>query len=85
MYYENRGENGYERASRLPGLIRVLQAAGRVLRRPDDRGSILLLDDRFSEWDTLQLVERFYGIRPQQEEAASSLLEHLALFHGGAA
>lgn len=83
LYYEGRGESGHEKAYRLPGLIRVLQSAGRVLRRPEDRGSIILLGERFSEWDNLQLIEEFYEARPAQEESLAELLECLARFHGG--
>ncbi|NLA83409.1 MAG: ATP-dependent DNA helicase [Clostridiales bacterium] len=45
-YQENRG-SGFEYAYMLPGLNRVMQAAGRVIRTEEDRGFVLLLDDRF--------------------------------------
>ena len=45
-YYE---QNGYDYAYRFPGMNKVLQAAGRVIRTQEDRGVILLLDDRFLE------------------------------------
>ena len=45
-YYE---QNGYDYAYRFPGMNKVLQAAGRVIRTQEDRGAILLLDDRFLE------------------------------------
>ena len=48
-YYEDTLESGREYAYHYPGMNRVLQAAGRVIRREDDRGIILLIDDRFSE------------------------------------
>ncbi len=48
-YYEDTLEAGREYAYHYPGMNRVLQAAGRVIRREDDRGVILLIDDRFSE------------------------------------
>ncbi|OEY66091.1 ATP-dependent DNA helicase [Marinobacter sp. X15-166B] len=38
---------GYDYAYRIPGLQKVAQAAGRVIRTPDDRGVIWLIDDRF--------------------------------------
>ena len=46
-YFDNKGKKGYDYAYRYPGMNRVLQAAGRVIRTRDDRGLILLLDDRF--------------------------------------
>lgn len=48
-YYDARGENGFDFAYRFPGMNKVLQAAGRVIRTDEDRGVILLLDNRFFE------------------------------------
>ena len=48
-YYDNRGESGYDNAYAFPGMNNVLQAAGRVIRRDDDRGVVVLADDRYSE------------------------------------
>ena len=46
-YYDSRGEDGFAYAYRYPGMNKVLQAAGRVIRTKEDVGTILLLDDRF--------------------------------------
>ncbi len=46
-YYDEKGENGFDYAYRFPGMNKVLQAAGRVIRTTEDEGVILLLDDRF--------------------------------------
>ena len=46
-YYDRNGKDGFAYAYRFPGLNKVLQAAGRVIRTPEDTGVILLLDDRF--------------------------------------
>ncbi|CAK7046157.1 ATP-dependent DNA helicase [Tissierella sp.] len=45
-FTHNLGE-GYEYAYVYPGMNKVLQAAGRVIRSPEDRGAILLIDDRY--------------------------------------
>ncbi len=82
LFYEGRGESGFDQAYRLPGLCRVLQAAGRVIRRPEDRGSIVLICDRFSQLDNLDIIEEFYGARPVQLELPGEVLERLELFHG---
>ena len=34
---------------RIPGMIKVVQAAGRVIRSPDDQGIVVLMDDRFAQ------------------------------------
>ena len=47
-YYDEQNGCGFDYAYRYPGMNKVLQAAGRVIRTPEDRGVVLLLDDRFS-------------------------------------
>ncbi len=48
-YYDEQLERGFEYAYVAPGLVRVLQAAGRLIRSERDRGVIALLGRRFSE------------------------------------
>ena len=48
-YYDNRGECGFDYAYTIPGMNNVLQAAGRVIRQENDRGVVVLADDRYSE------------------------------------
>lgn len=46
-YFDQKGLYGFDYAYRYPGMNKVLQAAGRVIRTEDDHGVILLLDERF--------------------------------------
>ena len=48
-YFDDLYERGKEYAYAYPGMNRVLQAAGRVIRGEEDRGVLILLDDRFAE------------------------------------
>ncbi|NLZ81828.1 MAG: ATP-dependent DNA helicase [Clostridiales bacterium] len=48
-YYDERGLNGFDYAYRYPGMNKILQGAGRVIRTEKDKGIIALLDDRFME------------------------------------
>ncbi|PMR75892.1 ATP-dependent DNA helicase [Billgrantia endophytica] len=48
---QERFGRGDEYAYRIPGLIKVVQAAGRVIRGPQDRGTLVLMDDRFARRD----------------------------------
>ncbi len=48
-YYEERFERGFEYAFVVPGMTRVVQAAGRLIRSPEDTGVIALFDRRFLE------------------------------------
>jgi DNA excision repair protein ERCC-2 len=47
-YFQRTGGCGFEYAYLFPGINRVLQAAGRVIRSETDRGTIMLLDDRYT-------------------------------------
>ena len=48
-YFERNIGRGFDYAYRYPGMNKVLQAAGRVIRTIEDRGVIMLLDERFLE------------------------------------
>ncbi|MCL2813087.1 MAG: ATP-dependent DNA helicase [Oscillospiraceae bacterium] len=47
-YFEEKNGLGYEYGYMYPGMNKVLQAAGRVIRTETDRGIVLLLDERFN-------------------------------------
>lgn len=47
-YFDMNMGNGYDYAYTYPGMNNVLQAAGRVIRRDDDKGVVVLVDDRYS-------------------------------------
>ncbi len=49
--FDARGMRGFDYAYRFPGLIKVLQAAGRVIRTEEDTGVVALLDERFTRRD----------------------------------
>ena len=57
-YYDEQGLSGFDYAFRYPGINKVLQAAGRVIRTQEDRGIILLLDERFLQADYTPLFPR---------------------------
>jgi len=46
-YYDGVGEDGFFLAMTLPGMVRVIQAAGRLIRSETDTGSLLLIDSRY--------------------------------------
>ena len=46
-YFDRQGDNGFDYAYRYPGMNKVLQAAGRVIRTAEDIGIVALLDERF--------------------------------------
>lgn len=46
-HFDNENGDGFDYAYRFPGMNKVLQAAGRVIRTEEDRGIVALLDERF--------------------------------------
>ena len=48
-WFDSRTGHGFEYAYVYPGMNKVLQAVGRVIRSENDRGVVLLIDDRFSQ------------------------------------
>ena len=58
QYFNRHGENGFDYAYLYPGMNKVLQAAGRVIRTEEDKGVIALLDDRFAGRRYLEIFPR---------------------------
>ena len=66
---DKKGMDGFAYAYQYPGMNKVMQAAGRVIRTVNDKGVIALLDDRFllpeyvalfpREWERYTVVNRF--------------------------
>ena len=66
-HFDGQEKDGFAYAYRYPGMNKVMQAAGRVIRKDSDRGVILLLDERFSyseyrrlfpkEWEDVKIVK----------------------------
>lgn len=57
-YYQEKQGQGFAYAYLYPGMNKVLQAAGRVIRTAEDRGVILLLDERFLRSDYQEMFPR---------------------------
>lgn len=57
-YFDQKKQSGFSYAYQYPGMNKVLQAAGRVIRTTEDVGAILLLDDRFLQRDYQSLFPR---------------------------
>jgi DNA excision repair protein ERCC-2 len=81
---EGGGEGeGYAYAYTYPGMNRVLQAAGRVIRRPEDFGVVVLIDDRYAAEPYLHLYPEHWE-QISAVEDATSLYEYLGAFWEGA-
>jgi DNA excision repair protein ERCC-2 len=53
---------GYDYTYLYPGLRKVVQAAGRVIRTPEDRGSVHLIDDRFGRPEVRRLLPTWWQV-----------------------
>lgn len=76
---ENGSGEGYAYAYTYPGMNHVLQAAGRVIRRPEDYGVVVLIDDRYAAEPYLHLYPDHWEQLSAAGDAAS-LHEYLSAF-----
>ncbi len=60
-HYDLTFDNGFDYAYTYPGLNKVIQAVGRVIRTKTDRGVAILLDDRFTTRKYLRLYPKFWS------------------------
>lgn len=75
------GEDGWMHAYQLPGMTRVLQTAGRLIRSEDDRGVLVLVDRRYGHADIRALLPP--GWQPRRASGAPALADALAAFWRG--
>lgn len=66
QYFDEKGMSGFDYAYLYPGMNKVMQAAGRVIRTDTDRGMIFLLDDRF-------LLRQYRAVFPREWSQAASI------------
>ena len=78
-YFDEKNGQGFDFAYRYPGMNKVLQAAGRVIRTPEDRGVVLLIDDRFGYSEYSRLFPPHWSHRKALHQP-QQLREELAAF-----
>ncbi|NUT82990.1 ATP-dependent DNA helicase [Pseudomonas brassicacearum] len=61
--------DGYDYTYLYPGLQKVVQAAGRVIRTQQDSGVVMLIDDRFGEARVQQLLPRWWSVTEETHPA----------------
>lgn len=67
---------GYDYTYLFPGVQKVVQAAGRVIRTQQDRGVVMLIDDRFAESRIQQLLPRWWALDHADAAVLSDGLTH---------
>ncbi len=78
-YYESETGMGFEYAYQYPGMNKVLQAAGRVIRTEQDRGIILLIDTRYAYSSYRNLLPPYWS-HMQRVRSETELTNLLAQF-----
>ena len=57
-YYDSIGLNGFYYAYIIPGMKNVIQGVGRLIRTKEDYGSVLLIDDRYRQYNYRNLFRK---------------------------
>ena len=78
-YFNETESGGFLYAYVIPGMIRVIQSAGRVFRTPEDRGVVLLVDDRFLHESYQELMPPDWFL-PGREFSSENYVEILKDF-----
>jgi DNA excision repair protein ERCC-2 len=79
-YYNSTRGMGFEYAYLYPGMNKVVQAAGRVIRTPNDRGVILLLGERFAEPRYANLFPEYWYDRRREDLSSNDPVESVRRF-----
>src|SRR5690606_8283549 len=61
---QNHFGHGYDYAYLYPGMRKVVQAAGRVIRTEQDTGVVYLLDDRYAKHTVRKLLPTWWNVAP---------------------
>lgn len=80
-YFDKREKDGFKYAYQYPGMNKVMQAAGRVIRTMEDRGCVLLMDERFENREYKELFPREWF--PYYQVGLDSLGDLMDKFWGG--
>ena len=59
-HFDSEEINGYEYAYVNPGITKIIQAAGRVIRSENDKGIIVFIDDRFTQYKYRNILKKQY-------------------------
>ena len=79
-YFDRQDKSGFDYSYRYPGMNKVLQSAGRVIRTDADKGAILLLDERFTQMSYQQLFPNEWY--PYEVVTKKTMLEKMKKFWG---
>jgi DNA excision repair protein ERCC-2 len=79
-FYERNYKKGFDYAYTYPAMARAVQSAGRVIRSENDKGVIILMDDRFLEKSYSQSMPLDWFLESPRELVSGSILKDLSEF-----
>lgn len=79
-YYQQKYGSGFQFAYVFPAMAKAVQAAGRVIRTPTDRGILVLIDRRFLQPDYARCMPADWFYESPQELVSQSILKDVATF-----
>lgn len=79
-YYQSTYQEGFEYAYSYPAMAKAVQAAGRVIRSENDRGIIILMDNRFLETSYTQTMPEGWFEQTAHELVSQSILSEIQDF-----
>ena len=79
-YYENNRGNGFEYAYLYPGMNKVIQATGRLIRSHQDKGIVLIVGERFGEERVNTLFPEYWFKKPGDIVFTDSYVEAIQDF-----
>lgn len=82
-YYQEEEEDGFSYAYVIPGITRVIQSAGRVIRSEKDRGVVVLICKRFKEKTYNRFFPEYWFEKSPEELITKSPVEEIKKFFGG--
>ena len=82
-HFDRRFGNGEDYAYAFPAMAKAVQAAGRVIRGPEDRGLIIFLDGRFLEPAYAQCLPQDWFRESPSEGVSRSILADVRRFWAG--
>ena len=82
-YYQKHYNSGFDYAYTYPAMTRVIQSAGRVIRSENDRGVIVLMDQRFVQNNYVSSMPSDWFERSVSELVSRSILKDISEFWTG--
>jgi Rad3-related DNA helicase len=79
-YYDKKSDNGFEYAYLFPGLNKVIQSAGRLIRSAQDKGIVVLVGERFAEENINELLPDYWFQNPGDVVITNNYLGEIRSF-----